>query len=1747
MRLLYNQLLSITHNFKPLVMVWLCFSPFVSIGQINSTFTATGATGLTPVSETVDGITVTISSDFNARSNSLVDSNDKIFEARGNTVTVTFSSPVDLNGLDMFSNNSLLRIEADFIPGQGPNSAVNNIECDPTTTFSPVPVSLNWTHISSFSINVRGFGAFNGNPATGQIQLDDLSIITPATNAAPVASGLNISGTFTVGQTLMADYTFTDSDEDTEAGSTIQWYRSDDNAGTNKTSISGATFSTYKLALGDLNKYISFIVTPNDGIEFGSAVESSFDGPVAPDVTPPTVLSLASEETGPTNLASLNYTLTFDEGAANVTTTDFMVSTVSGDAAGNVSTVIVDPNNGEIWTIGLTGLTGAGEIRLDVISANGITDESGNGGGTNGTVAAFQGEVLAIDRVAPSVTISSTENDPTVSSPIQFTATFNEEIDDESFISDDITVSNGTVTDFTTTDYIIYSITVTPTSAGIVEVSILENAVTDIVGNGNTASNNFEIDFDIPAISYGATFDLTNGITVVGSPFPNPEQLAVSTVEFSTDGSRMFTAGTVRPEVNRFNLSTPFEISTASFGGTSQDLGTFNQQRTPTDVEFSTDGSRLFVAGFNPNVTIQQYNLSAFNIHSASAGFALNVNSQDTRPTGIAFSSDGMKMFISGQTSGLVHQYGLTNAYELSTATYSNISFDVSDNSPQDIVFSSNGLKMFILGGQGDNIKQFGLTAAFDISAPTLENSVGIGSQESSPTGLAFSTDGTKVYVTGSSGDDVNQYAVNLGGFTEATADDGFLEGSLVMSITDDTFANAGGTLTFNSDYSISNLPDGLTPILTVSVDGSSAVLTLTGNASGNNNSNDVSALQFTFENSAFTNASASQVTNAINASSDIGIDFIQFPTVEIQNAPTNTNTAFTATFQFDEDVTGFELSDIIVGNGTPSAFEIVDANTYTALITPTAEGAVTIDVVQAAAINSENNESEAAVQVSVNFDTTNPIVTIQNAPANTNMAFTASFEFSEDVIGFDLNDLIVANGSASVFETIDAMTYSALITPIAEGNVTIDINAGAATDDETNGSLAATQTVTNYDTTTPTVEFLNVPSSTNGAFTATIEFSEDVQGFEVGNITIGNAATSDFAATDGSTYTVLITPSGSDAVTLSIAESVATDLAGNGNSASAETSTSIDTTAPTVELQGIPENTNGPFTVTVEFSENVSGFELADIEVANGTASEFTAIDGKTFTAVITGTADGLVTLDIKSGAATDAASNGNSAAVQVSSNFDTIAPTVEISEVPGNTNAPFTAKIEFSEDVTGFELVDISVGNGIASDFVTTEANSYTVLITPTEEGQVTLDIGDAVATDLSTNENEASIQSVANYDPTAPTITLTAPESVAEAFSITIEFSEDVTGFELTDIVVGNGVASDFVEVDAKNYTALITPDGEGTVTLDVEMGSAIDIADNGNDALPQVSVLFDTTPSFTLSGSVVDVEGTPINDATIKLKQKINGAFQDVAEVILNSVNTFVFPQLEQGDYAVEVIPGATINTTYFVTYSGDVLSLAEATITQLDSDKTITVTLIDQPPAQGNGGDEEINGTLSDPNNTGRQLQSGALVGVDVFLLDADGNIVGFDTTDENGEFTFINLLPGDYTLSVDYEGLPVEGAAITVNEGEPTVVEVEVTETGIVTRVAEVTSLNDEVFARFISTYPNPFSSHLTISMTNEEFGLVDLKIFDQKGVLLRHAEFDKTSVSFDYNLNLSNINHGLMFLQIKQGSQYVIKKLIRN
>jgi thioredoxin-like negative regulator of GroEL len=645
---------------------------------------------------------------------------------------------------------------------------------------------------------------------------------------------------------------------------------------------------------------------------------------------------------------------------------------------------------------------------------------------------------------------------------------------------------------------------------------------------------------------------------------------------------------------------------------------------------------------------------------------------------------------------------------------------------------------------------------------------------------------------------------------------------------------------------------------------------------------------------------------NQNTAAAQVSSNYIAtLPTVTIQNVPENSNTAFTATFAFSEAVTGFEVGDISLINATASAFATVNSSTYTALITPSAQGLVTLNVGVNVAQDSVGNFNIAAVPVVSLFDTTRPSIAIQGVQPQNITPFTATFTFSEAVADFIVSDITLTNATASAFTTVSSSSYTALITPIADGTITLNVNANVAQDVAGNLNTAATQVSTEFDAILPTVTIQNVPANSNTAFTATFAFSEAVTGFEVGDISLINATASAFATVNSSTYTALITPSAQGLVTLNVGINVAQDSVGNFNIAAVPVVSLFDTTRPSVAIQGVQPQNITPFTATFTFSEAVADFIVSDITLTNATASAFTTVSSSSYTALITPIADGTITLNVNANVAQDVAGNLNTAATQVSTEFDAILPTVTIQNVPANSNTAFTATFAFSEAVTGFEVGDISLINATASAFATVNSSTYTALITPSAQGLVTLNVGINVAQDSVGNFNIAAVPVVSLFDTTRPSVAIQGvqPQNITP-FTATFTFSEAVADFIVSDITLTNATASAFTTVSSSSYTALITPIADGTITLNVNANVAQDVAGNLNTAATQVST------EFNGSRPTVSIENVPARanssfTATFLFSEIVIGF--ELSDINVTNANIGNFTVVDGSTYTAVVTP------------------------------------------------------------------------------------------------------------------------------------------------------------------------------------------------------------------------------------------------
>jgi len=279
-------------------------------------------------------------------------------------------------------------------------------------------------------------------------------------------------------------------------------------------------------------------------------------------------------------------------------------------------------------------------------------------------------------------------------------------------------------------------------------------------------------DWSMYAVVYDAAADVLETSNVVaGAPFDVSASVYLQSfsiasqetdpngIAFNTDGTKMFIIGYNGDDVNEYALSTGFDISTASF---TDAFSISAQDSIPTGLAFNTDGTKMFMVG-RATDAVYEYALSTgFDVSTASYTDSFSVAGQDTGPVGIAFNTDGTKMFMVGYANDSVYEYTQSTGFDVSTSTYVDaFSIAAQDPTPTGLAFSTDGTKMFVSGNTGDDINEYALGTGFDVSTSTFVDSFSVASQDSAPQDIAFNADGTKMYVLGDTNNTVYQYALS--------------------------------------------------------------------------------------------------------------------------------------------------------------------------------------------------------------------------------------------------------------------------------------------------------------------------------------------------------------------------------------------------------------------------------------------------------------------------------------------------------------------------------------------------------------------------------------------------------------------------------------------------------------------------------------------------------------------------------------------------------------------------------------------------------------------------------------------------------------------------------------------------------------------------------------------------------------------------------------------------------------------------
>lgn len=340
-----------------------------------------------------------------------------------------------------------------------------------------------------------------------------------------------------------------------------------------------------------------------------------------------------------------------------------------------------------------------------------------------------------------------------------------------------------------------------------------------------------------------------------------------------------------------------------------------------------------------------------------------------------------------------------------------------------------------------------------------------------------------------------------------------------------------------------------------------------------------------------------------------------------------------------------------------------------------------------AVVVDVAGNTSPQSADFVVTIDNQGPIITLDSSSADVlNGSFTVTVAVEDSIAVLNPNQFTLSNGTLSNFTAIDNAHYSFEVTPIQEGQVTIDIAQGAVQDDATNES-SAIQLVRIYDATPPaSPSITNASSVTNNrkpTLTGTAEAHARIQILQNGQPIGVSTATAEGEwryeveadLADG-TYTFAAT-------TL--------DAAGNISTPSNPFALTIDTSTPDSPVFASPAdvaNTPNPI-----FTGTALAGSTIQVTAGDRVLGEAIANDQGVWSLTATSSlADGIYSI---TATARNRAGTLSAATSPFVLRVDSTAPTVSFSTIaPDPRTTPIDRlTVTFSEAISSFELSDLQL----------------------------------------------------------------------------------------------------------------------------------------------------------------------------------------------------------------------------------------------------------------------------------------------------------------------------------------------------------------------------------------------------------------------------------------------------------------------
>jgi hypothetical protein len=729
--------------------------------------------------------------------------------------------------------------------------------------------------------------------------------------------------------------------------------------------------------------------------------------------------------------------------------------------------------------------------------------------------------------------------------------------------------------------------------------------------------------------------------------------------------------------------------------------------------------------------------------------------------------------------------------------------------------------------------------------------------------------------------------------------------------------------------------------------------------------------------------------------------------------SPTNASSV-TFTVTFAASVAGITTSNFTTANGgsvTGSSVTSVSGSgtTYTVTVnTGSGSGTLGLTLANDTGLTPGISNEPFTGTPLYTIDKTAPVPTISSTTGasgstSSSATFAYTVTFSEAVTGFVEGDLTVTNGTIAGF-TGSGTTYTFNVTPSANGAVTVNVPANVAQDAVGNFNTAATQYSITYAAPNATVASVTRLTPSPTATTQVryrVVFSAAVTGLSINNFSVTSTGTVSGASISsvsgsGTTYTATLnTGTGDGTLRLNVANSTGV--------------------SPT--LTNVPYTAGEVYTITKSFAA-MPTLRIQAAGSASGNSDVTAFVD---------------VVQVLQSGTSTVVA-NGLQ-----NSSFETnnVASSNYLYQAQGVVATPwsFGTQAGISRNNSGFGstaadgdavafLQSAAGNNGNVTQNLAVPTGSYQVSFRALQRNYTSLDqqlnvfMNDVFVGSIQPNNTPTyDTFTSATFSVTAPALTASISSTAGASGSTTatspipfaVTFSQGVTGFTASDVVVAGGTVSGF-SGSGTTYSFNVTPSANGTITVNVPTNSAFDGNNTGNTAATQYSII------YAQPVTAVPVVTTPANGS---LTNTTTPAYQGTAPA---------------GSLVTVYVDGANIGTTT-ATASG-AFNLAQPTALAQGSHTVYATAQLSGQAVSANSNTntftvDSVRPTVAISSSTAANNGSSSAAPF-AYTVTFSENVTGFvagDVTVSNGTIGTVSGSGTTYTFNVT----PVGNGAVTVN------------------------------------------------------------------------------------------------------------------